>query len=53
MERELNLMNKMKKYYKIDEQLMERARSYIINNKKKIENLHPEEERQMMTKFNE
>ena len=42
MEKELNLMNKIKKYYKIDQHLMDRARSYIINEKKAIENLLPE-----------
>ena len=43
----------MKKYYKIDEQLMERAKSYIITDNKPIENLRPEDEKQIMSKFND
>lgn len=42
LERQLVLMNKMKRYYKTDEQLFDRARSYIIKEKPSVDYLVPE-----------
>ncbi len=41
LEKELTLMNKMKKYYNINDELMHRARSYIIEEKPSIDHLAP------------
>ena len=35
-------MTKMKKYYNLDNELIDKAQSIIINGQKKIENIHPE-----------
>lgn len=43
----------MKKYYKIDNNLMGRARNYLIHHKPQINQLTPAEESQVLVKFNE
>jgi hypothetical protein len=53
MEKDLLIIQKIKKWYKLDEELARRARSHIINNKVVDSQLHPEEENGLLLKLSE
>lgn len=53
VKRELNLVEKMRKYYRIDDDLIHKARAYLINREPESDQLSPQEETGLMTKFNE
>ena len=53
MEKDLSVMEKMRKHYKISEKLLSNARSFIVNSKPDIEQLYPNEEKNLMIKLNE
>jgi hypothetical protein len=53
LEKELTLINKMKKYYRINDELVYRARSYLIGEKPNSDHLAPDEEKQVLNKFNQ
>jgi hypothetical protein len=43
----------MRKHYKINDKLLNKARTFVINNKPKFEQLYPAEENALLLKFNE
>ena len=43
----------MRHYYKIDDELMEKGRTYLINQCDRADHLSPDEENAIMMKFNE
>lgn len=53
LEKELTLINKMKRYYRINDELIYRARSYLIGEKPSRDHMAPEEEKQVLNKFNQ
>lgn len=53
IEKELLVIQKMKKWYRMDEGLSKRARIHIINNKATDSQLSPEEETNVMVKLSE
>ena len=53
MEKDLSVMEKMRKHYKISEKLLSNARSFIVNSKLDFEQLYPNEEKNLMIKLNE
>ena len=53
VEKELMVIQKMKKWYRMDEDLSKRARIHIINNKALDSQLSPEEEKGVMMKLSE
>ena len=46
-------MLKMKKHYNMDEKIVQQARSKIIHNVQKADQLYPNEENNLIKKFNE
>ena len=53
MEKDLSIILKMKKHYKINDKMVKQARSKVINNTQKVDKLYPNEESYLMQKFNE
>ena len=53
VEKELLVVQKMKQWYRMDEELSKRARIHIINNKVTDSQLSPEEETGVMMKLSE
>lgn len=53
VEKDLVTLDKMRHYYKIDNELMEKGRTYLINQSDRADHLSPEEENALMMKFNE
>lgn len=53
VEKDLVTLDKMRQYYKIDDDLMEKGRTYLINQSDRTDHLSPEEENSLMIKFNE
>ena len=45
-------MLKMKKHYNMDDKIVQQARSKIVNNTQKVDQLYPNEEQQLLNKFN-
>ena len=41
MEKDLSIVLKMKKHYNMDYKLVKQARSRIVNNKQKVDQLYP------------
>ena len=54
LERDLLTLEKMKRVYKLEDELMEKSRNFIISqNDQMVDQLLPEEENALMMKFNE
>lgn len=53
VEKDLVTLDKMRHYYKIDDDLMEKGRTYLINQSDRADHLSPDEENTLMLKFNE
>jgi hypothetical protein len=53
MEKDLSIILKMKKHYNMNEKLLNEARSFIVNNTLKVDQLYPNEEKALLQKFNE
>ena len=53
MEKDLSVIEKMRKHYKINERLLASARSFVVNSKPNFEQLYPTEEKNLLLKFNE
>lgn len=47
------MMSKMKKYYNMSEELIRRARSYLIEEKPSVDHLSPEDENKLLMRFNQ
>lgn len=43
----------MKKHYRMKDNFIKEARSFITNNKPKVDQLYPHEEKYLLQKFNE
>ena len=43
MEKDLSIALKMRKHYGMDEKLTSEARSFIVNNRQKVDQLYPSE----------
>ncbi len=53
MEKDLSVIEKMRKHYKISDRLLASARSFVVHSKPNFEQLYPAEEKSLMLKFNE
>lgn len=47
------MMSKMKKYYNMSDELIRRARSYLIEEKPSVDHLSPEDENKLLMRFNQ
>lgn len=46
-------MEKMRRYYRIDNELIQKAKTYLINRESESDQLSPDEETCLLSKFNE
>ena len=53
MERDLQTISKISKYYNLDPKVQNKARNFIFNNQRKNEDLKIEDENLLLNKFNE
>ena len=53
VEKDLSMLEKCREYYKIEPELIVKARSNLLNNKEAINRLKPEEEKLLIMKLGE
>jgi hypothetical protein len=53
LENNISTLSKMCKYYRIDQDLANLAKEYLVNNKKSFEDIEPEEESKVLMKLND
>lgn len=53
MERDLQTISKISKYYNLEPKLQNKARNFIVNNKMRNQELKSEDENRLLMKLNE
>lgn len=53
LEKDLQTVGKMSKYYNLEKSLENRAKKYILTNHKGVDELRPDEENRLLSKLND